>query len=337
LSGVYIDGPFIKSWLTQNNRALNAKKCLNLKERCVLPLSYLGVSDDLNYEEKICELWLGPTGDTIYHFHRAYPTDAHSSPMVGRPTYLRQEDIDPGFVFLFIRSNNPEWHPAIVYSVIEHFSWSTLYLGNGPTPRGVPFSDIPPRLNHLLKVLKSMQGKHHKVSLVVGVDYGNRFLAKVALGIGSILLRDSYNTSHLANLLRQFMWATSRKARSSVLIRGTGFLGKHSENLGEYLAWPGGHSVIILNIDNSLYLTTCFHEVQTATICISSEPVHWQGIIDDAGVIYVISPGLQKYVGPKDLPTYLAHKTEGDFSDPDLKALEDEMAEFRHPPPFDIQ
>ena len=46
---------------------------LQLSDDSVLPLVYLGRASDLQQEDRICELWLGPAGDAISHFHRPYP------------------------------------------------------------------------------------------------------------------------------------------------------------------------------------------------------------------------------------------------------------------------
>jgi hypothetical protein len=54
--------------------------------------------------ETVCDAWIGPTGDPIYHFHRAYrePT------WVGRPP-TSVDKYDPGVVFFAIVGTNPEW------------------------------------------------------------------------------------------------------------------------------------------------------------------------------------------------------------------------------------
>ncbi|SHE31194.1 HNH endonuclease [Desulforamulus putei DSM 12395] len=126
ICGTYIDGPFVKNWLTQNYRAEIAKKYVNINSNPILPLIYFGPVNGLVYKEKICELWLGPTGDTIYHFHEPYPEEPDVPPMVGIPTYARTDQIDHGFAFLFVRSNNPVWHPTILHSFNEQFKQSVI-------------------------------------------------------------------------------------------------------------------------------------------------------------------------------------------------------------------
>ena len=127
LAGAYIDSPFIKSWFTQNDRAHHSPKYVDLTTQPILPLTYMGICDDLKHDDKICELWLGPTGDSIFHFHKEYPNEPDIPPMVGVPGHLkaRQINIDPGFAFLFIVATNDIWHPTIIKSFLSNFSKAT--------------------------------------------------------------------------------------------------------------------------------------------------------------------------------------------------------------------
>lgn len=337
LSGTYIDGPFIKNWMNQNYRAENIMRYADINSRPVLPLRYMGVLQDLKYGDKVCDFWLGPTGDTIYHFHDQYPEEPDVSPMIGIPTFAKRTEIDHGFAFLFVRSNNPAWHPTIAYSFIEQFKNSMLYLGNGPTPRGGGFSDIPTELLELHQRLKNMSGKQHEGNFVVGIHYGDRFLAKVALGLGSILLRDTFIGSKSAEILRKFMWTQNSKQRSEIPIHGTGFWGTlgMKGGLKEFMVWPGGHLLYIAPFRDKLLLYASFYAVQEAVIQISSEPEHWSGLIND-GLVFVITPGLQRFVGPKPVATFIGHKLESEYQDSDLASLEEEMKKYTILPPFDI-
>ena len=335
LAGTYIDGPFIKSWMNQNYRSSAIMKYANIDSNLILPLSYMGVINKLDYEGKICELWLGPTGDIIYHFHEPYPAEPDTPPMVGVPTYAKNMVIDSGFAFLFVRSNNPVWHPTIVLSFREQFRKSALYLGNGPTPPGGVFSDIPHSLNALHEHLISLNGKQHDVEAVIGVSYGDRFLAKIALGIGSILLKSEYETSNSANMLRRAMWTKEDVIRATIPIHGANFFQASESHLSDILTWPGGHLLHICRSGCKLVLYASFYEVQNAVIEISNEPNHWEGNIGD-GLIYVIAPGLRKYVGPKEMGHFVAHKTVYGYVDNELKLLEDEMGLHTVLPPFNI-
>lgn len=336
LCGAYIDGPFIKNWLVYNARVENINKYTTIpKSGGILPLRYMGVLNDIRYEEKKCELWLGPTGDTIYHFHKAYPSEPNTSPMVGVPTFLKNVDIDHGFAFLFIRSNNPAWHYTILKSFAFQFNKSVLYLGNGSTPMGGKFSDIPFELQELHSVLKSRGGSEHKGSIEMRVSYGDRFLAKLALGIGALTLDQSFVTSKSADLLRKFMWSKDAMMRAEHRIMGTGFVNNIDDRLKKTINLPGGHIILLLEAGGLLNLYTSFYGTQNALIVVSTESEHWREIIN-GGLVFFVAPSLQSCIGPIDIGSFIAHKVEPGFKNQQLSDLEKALSTIKEHPPYMI-
>ena len=338
LCGLFIDTPFIKSWFINNQRANNSNKFVRLTNSTVLPLIYIGIIEELNFDNKICEFWLGPTGDTIYHFHEPYPTEDYSSPIIGVPptANLKNFNVDNGFAFLFIRSNNPEWHQTIINSFLSNFNKSKLYLGNGPTPKGGAFSDIPTDLKLLHDKLNSMRGKTHENKVKFGVYAGERFLAKVALGIGSLVLDKSFKESKSADVLREFIWTKEVDKRHEIPIRGANFIGHDNRyKLDKILKWEGGHTFAMMPTNDSVALYTNFYEESSAVIQVSNENAHWDNIIDE-GLFYVLVPGIQKAVGPQHIVDLIAHKFNPEYNCESLQNLENEMDQFDELPPFDI-
>lgn len=334
--GTYVDGPLIRNWFFQNHRANDALKFINFENNPILPLGYMGFSQDIIFEDKVCELWHGPTGDLIYHFHSPYPEEPDMPPTIGRPLNHRRLEIDNGFVFLFIRSNNPIWHPAIIRSGALHFKDSLIYLGNGPTPPGNIFSTIPDNLNVLHQKLLELSRRQQNMRFSIDSNMGDRFLAKVALGIGAKFLNPSFIESESADLLRQFMWTKNHEIRSNIPLHGSGLFSGNFGRLGEFLKWPGGHSLSIIKDWDNCSLAISLYEEHMGLIKITSEPEHWEGLLGERGDIYVISPGIQKYVGPKNISRFIAHRNTEGYNDPELLALENEMNQFDQLPPFDI-
>jgi len=333
ICGFFVDGTFLKSWFTQNQIAMNAFRSLRLTNSTILPLTFLGRLNDHSYQSKICELWLGPTGDTIFHFHDPYPEEPDSSVIVGTPPHLQPHEFDSGFVFLFIRSNNPAWHPSIVLSLANQFKHSQLFLGNGQPPPGGPFSEIPSYLSELHAHLTTISRLPHNASFSITTHYADRFMAKVALGLGGLLLRNDFCASESANLLRRFLWTKDWQLRETIPIMGISFLGGEIQQMPT-LSWPGGHTVLLKPSGNQLILFLRFFDQQQAIIAVSNNSQHWNGLIPDDGIVYVISPGLSTYVGPKTLPSFCAHQ-QGFHIDSDLRALTN--SEISYPlPPFDI-
>jgi HNH endonuclease len=334
--GRYVDGPFIRSWMTQQNRARTAVRALKPGPSAFLPLNYFGVLENVEFGSRICEFWLGPTKDRIYHFHEPYPREADSPIIVGLPPHLPKDRLDAGFVFLFVRSNNPVWWPVIFNSVVKQFAGSQLFLGNGPMPPGGAFSAIPSELFPLHGELKALDGVEHKTKPSLSLDYGSRFLAKLTLGMGGLFLDRSFRSSESADLLRKFLWTKKIGDRQKIPVSGRNFAAEKDPNfakLAAFLRWPGGHILVMVPTPKGLMLYAAFFEAQAATIVISNERDHWQNIGNNDGVVHVISPGLRKYAGPLKLSAFITHRMLS--PDPALKDLEDQ--ERQSPlPPFDL-
>jgi hypothetical protein len=188
------------------------------------------------------------------------------------------------------------------------------------------------------KKIKSglLTGKFQKTQLTIAVDYGNRFLAKISLGLGSILLNNSFMTSASADLLREFMWTKDYGKRKLIPVRGTGFLGEMpglaQNNL---LKWDGGHVLALINLKNEIVLYSNFYGTQEGLMLVSDYAGHW---VDSSieGLVFVIVPGLGRVVGPLDIAEFIGHKVVPPQPLPELTQLENEMTKFSTLPPFRI-
>lgn len=120
------------------------------------------------------------------------------------------------------------------------FKGSTLYLANGNTPGGGLFSDIPPDLADLVGQLKARTGGLHKINLQFTINHGDRFLAKLALGMGHLFLESGFSTSPSAKPLRDAMWECKSEEREKIPLHGQSFLGRLGSFDANLLSWPGG-------------------------------------------------------------------------------------------------
>ena len=268
--GRYVDGPFIRSPLTHQAKVTTAVRAFKPGITDSLPLNFMGQVEDVNFGSRICEFWLGPTGDRIYHFHDSYPLGQDSPAVVGRPTYLREDQVDPGFLFLFVRSNNPVWWPVIFKSVVQQFPGGQLFLGNLPAKVEAvapiletlrAFSPIRADLGDLYQKLRALKGVEHKTTGRISIDYGSRFLAKLALGLGGLFLDTSFRRSESADLLRKFLWTRKLEDRQKISFRGRNFISDPDPNfarMAEFLSWPGGHVVMMLPRGRFFMLFRCF-------------------------------------------------------------------------------
>jgi hypothetical protein len=332
--GLYVDAPFIRSFFTQNNRADSALRIVEPGPKTIVPLRYMGRQPSLTYGSKLCDRWLGPTGDSIYHFHEPYPEKENWSIAVGPPPGRRElATVDPGLVFFFLRSNNPAWLPTILLSLKNQFPKSTVFLGNDLPAIASWFPPIPDQLQELYQDVKAdcLNGGSHTL-LTHEIHSGERFVAKVALGLGALFLHQTFRTSESAVLLRRYVREASWAARAEIPVVGTSFFNL-DRKIADLLKWPAGHLLLLWPWAHRLLLYASFYGTQEAVMVVSSEPEHWQGKIEESGILYLISPGLRKFVGPKSLSTFLAHHMPSvPVVDFEIKALEDESAEVELPP-----
>lgn len=309
-AGLFIDAPFIKSWIINNYRASNAANYIKITPATIVPLTYMGIVNGVKYKNYNCELYLGPTGDLIYHFHLPYPEEANSYSMVGIPPHLKGKGIDTGFAFIFLCSDNKLWWPTIFYSFSEYFKKTIKYFGNGVTPKvvGHKFYEIPSELKNLHTTLWNMQGKQHDVSVQFSIDFDTRFLIKIALGLGSIFLHDEFKESEDANLLRRCMWTRDRKEREGKL-HGVGILGGNQMDfIKKVLNYEGGHVINFMIIDGRLALYTNFYGQLSSLIQVTNNLNHWKGIINE-NMLFIVMPEMQKVVGPLSTEEFISHKT----------------------------
>lgn len=133
--GRWVDGPFIRNWFVQNLRAEVDGMRFDPAQPMPLPLIFLG-RDTTWTGPGDCDIWLGPSGDTIFHFHVQYPA---APTLVGRPPPQAGAAIDPGAVFIGVRARNPQWHPVLQLSVRDNFEGSPVHWLNAGDPVNLPF------------------------------------------------------------------------------------------------------------------------------------------------------------------------------------------------------
>jgi len=263
-----------------------------------------GILADLLAPGLDCDFWRGPTGDSVFHFHAPYPEPTGPG-AVGRPTNLRDGQFDPGFVFVFVVATNPAWHQPIINSVVEHFRGATIYLANGPCP-GAPLSVIPGDRVALRNELRNRMRGTMRVEVPIGTDFGHRFLAKLALGMGSLLLAPDFVRSPDANLLRNAMWERNFDTRSTIPLAGSDFFRTTSPEVSNAFNWPSGHILLFQQFREHLCLCALIYGHLAAMVRITSQSQFWQGRIEASGTVFVIAPGLRRVVGPVNLQTYIA-------------------------------
>jgi len=71
VSGVFVDGAFIRSWMGSAERSTGARDYLDVNhaDKAILPLNFIGKIQDIPIaDDEIAEYWAGPCGANIVHF-----------------------------------------------------------------------------------------------------------------------------------------------------------------------------------------------------------------------------------------------------------------------------
>lgn len=316
--GRHVDGPFIRSWRTQMDRFANARRYIDLEQNPVIPLLYLGENHDIQWEEKICDYWQGPAGDHVFHFHERYLNTESVRPEVGRPLNAKPQEIDAGFILVFLVATNPPWIRCAIKSVMEQIDDAPIYVVNLKNqPQGnARFGEIPASLTPLIEQLKQADLNNQ---IVIQIDAGERFLAKLAVGFGSLFLDSSFKTSEDVTKLRNYLWAKSAEDRQALKMYGTGFFSnlfhcQPGNNLNDLIGWKPGHVILLQAFDQQvLTLSVMFYGSQSATVRVSSNPDHWKNLGEanaPNGTVFLVAPGFRTFVGPVPLSRYIAARGE---------------------------
>lgn len=206
ISGLFIDGAFLKSWFTINNKSIDAYKYVDYQNGCILPLTYGGILEAECTEDQVCEMWLGPTGDSIYHYHPKYE-ERYSAYAGGNPIDLKRK---PGSAYLLTATDDSKWLKIVLLSFREHFKEAKRYAANlGIDNINVYnefFDQIEDEQREVIGRLKKLRGETHKWSMSIHLGYEQRFLFKLAIGLGYNLLGEDYLTSEYYQRLKTGLW-----------------------------------------------------------------------------------------------------------------------------------
>lgn len=332
--GRWIDAPFIRSWLIYNARAGSSTIYYDAAAEPVVSLVFIGQSEEWTAQDPICDFWLGPTGDSIFHFHKPYPP---APPMVGKPPQFRKQDLDPGSVYVQVVGTHPDWHPILHRSVLKCFAGASWhYMNASPAPEiPRPWPEVPhERQGHVDWIKALPPDVMRKCNLAINVTFGDRFLVKLALGFGSTLLDPAFQTSPDAALLRSALWEKNPAERGKLGLRGRGFLDDREMAMNDAIGWKGCHVILAKVVESTLVLYVSFYGSHEAQIVVSTNPDHFRDRILEEGSVWVISPSLRRFAGPMSLTDYITEKVTKPKPVGPLLDLHDRIETAPRFPPF---
>jgi len=322
ISGLFVDGAFIKNFFSQNDRAESALHYIDIEKPQALPLKYIGDFSNLVANHDLtCDFWMGPHGGLIYH-RRKKADSKYDTIVGGNPIDNKKYS---GEVYVFAQSTDEYWNAVLLLSVSSRFRGARRISGNiglPPTPNGEsPYFDDPTEdENAFLNSLKTIQGKQHKGNITVQIGFEQRFLCKFALGFGANKFgTDFLNTDH-AKKLRNAFWEKDVKRGEIHGIDFTNYFSKQNYDLNKLLSWDGVHTILIYPNNDTLLGIIFLFGRKMMIIPISKDPEIWSGKIS-LGEVYIICQSLDKFIGPIQLEDFIAHRT-GDKIIEELNEIE---------------
>lgn len=339
LCGQWVDGAFLKSWFIQNEGIAAAHRFLDPKTPGPMPLFYAGVALDFPCgPDEVCERWAGPTGDTICHVHLRDNErwDSHAGGDVIR------RNSDPGRAYMMLASTTPYWVECSIQSFMQRFEGAThrsaTQLDGKPDSWGIlnPFEEpISDRDRREIEHLRSERPWKHVESRPT-IDFADRFLTKLALGLGYNILGRRAMDNPYAHELRKSLWTSDAEARESLEVRGTGFFYQHGDDRAyRFLEWKGVWVVMLNAFSEGFTLNIITPGGRHMSITLSIEPALWPANVRQtygSGQIYFIVPQRALSVGPVTMVEYISFKN-GRRSHPGLHHLRSLEVDISDLPP----
>lgn len=338
--GLFVDGAFLKSWFISAERGRSAHDFLDKDRPGPAPFWYMGIDTEFPVrEDDLCERWLGLAGEQVYHVHKK--DDERWSPYAGGDVIKRK--VDPGRVYIFLTSPTEYWSLISLSSLVQQFPKATrrcLTRVDGlPTisvamPSDQPGSDEERREAEW--IANRPKGTHpHKLDL--RIDFSDRFLAKLGLGLGHTILGPKVSASPYADELRKMLWSRSPEQRHDIAIRGSGFWKSPAmADVANALRSPGAWSIALTSVGAEgfgMVLTTPAGRFMS--LLISDDPSLWDAKSDQTllnGAAFVFVPQRQRVVGPIPMMELIGHRF-GMQPHPDLTQLESTRSDLDQLPP----
>ena len=327
VAGVFIDGAFIKSAFLALDQGTSPALRAYVDPRITtttLPLSYIGVLDGVaKSADETCELWIGACGVQYFHLHQR--DDSRWDSFTGGNPIAR--NTQPGRVFIIFTTAQADWFNLALRSGMKHFPKARRYGVN------VELRTKPGAVEFLHQMDDSAKAEAAQISALpnekqtmqrLDVAFEQRFMAKLALGLGHNIFGVEFSRSDYAQKLRDFMRAQTPAERAEFDLRGLNYLEGGKDPTSEHIAFKGGFTIRIMAAKNELLLSVNLPSGRVVHLVMADSPALWA---DDRfrlyqyGAVFIVVPQVGRFAGPIKLADYVTHRL-GRVAVPELEAIE---------------
>ena len=318
MSGVFVDGGFIRGWAGSAERGMDVRQYMSLTDplKIVLPLDYLGcLAHSAIQPDEVAEWWIGPCGATIVHFRPAETEEFLVSYLGGDPRAKRKR---AGRAYILLASQAEYWIIAELASFKRHFKRARRFVVNMDVPAKWTSFAQADRNDHSqstdLEVLDMIQaaakaGASVPTQQVLRTDTGHRFLCKLGLAVGCKLFGSEFGNHVQGTQLRQAFREADPIRRQQIPIRGSGYFNEPAQSPLAILRWPAGWVLIVQRLGRALSLTIVTPSGKPMAVQITDDPdlTATLGSEYKDGLVWVTVPSLREAAGPIPMPDYAAH------------------------------
>jgi hypothetical protein len=167
---------------------------------------------------------------------------------------------------------------------------------------------------------RSDQQQQH---LPLQIDFADRFLAKLSLGLGHTILGPAVSASPYADKLRNLLWSRDASTRDQLGVKGSGYW-QQDPAASQLLNWPGAWCLVLTALQQGFALNLSTPGGRLMTMNISDDPSLWAPDIIakyHPGLVFIIVPQRAAVSGPIPVLQFFAHRS-GSWRHPDLAKLE---------------
>lgn len=319
MSGVFVDGAFIKSFAVVGERANDALSYLPPNEPTgALPLNYLGVVQNVQPADgEAIDCWV-TIGAKVLHMRMEEQENTWDAYAGGDPR-RGSKTSKAGRVIVSLTSAEPYWVCTSLRSVLQHFPKAKRFVTNLELPPNAnkvkEFNPADPQYADDQRIVREFEGLRERgeqinAQVAIAMHADGRFLAKVALAVGYKLFGSNYLVTDYAKELRKGFREADPSKRHQLKIRGSGyFQGIDLGPVADKLRWPGGWQIAIIPLSDRLALTVTAPTGRMMCIQITDD-INILGRLGSDyrdGVCWVIVPAAQTAAGPLPYPEYFAH------------------------------
>lgn len=331
VSGVFVDGAFIKSWLGAAERAVGADLYLaaGSPEKAVLPFNYIGTLTDPGVKDgEVLDYWVGRCGSSVLHF-RPKGEDGLWSTYAGGDPRKGSKRKTAGRAYLAMLSPVPFWQAVGLNSFRVQFKKADRFRCTNLDPSLT--SDIPiPDKNDAVQsgdievLARLLRAEEIKADASIDNSVGTRLQAKLALALGFKIFGNSFLKTEYAKALRTSFREADPAKRPTSLVRGAGILslGKLGGS-EEKLRWLGGWLLWLKRQGDDTVLIVISPSAKVMMVVVSDDHALTNSLPPEhqTGLVWITVPSIEESVGPIAAPDYVAHQL-GNIQHPALAALE---------------